>query len=304
VSITEPESQSAEPADKQPGSRPSNLELWVLDDDASMGDVLSSFLMERGYTVVTIPSAEEAVNRYQTQRPAAIILDVILAGPMDGLEALAAFKKIDHTVPVLVVSGQSRTATVVQAMKLGAADFLSKPFDVKDLERPLAHAIKQRQLTCDLASLRDQLEAQASHEMLFGQSERIAEVRDLLENLIKRAVVLGDEAALRKDVAHGVAMAAHRSAAPLAPPVAEPAAASAPPRAPSGPAAIAAAAAEGGNYSLKEISRTAAREAERELILRMLQQTRWNRKETAENLGISYKALLYKIKEGGLDKAS
>ena len=59
-----------------------------------------------------------------------------------------------------------------------------------------------------------------------------------------------------------------------------------------------------GNYSLKDISRTAAREAERELIFQMLQQTRWNRKETAEILGISYKALLYKIKENGLDKAS
>jgi DNA-binding NtrC family response regulator len=53
--------------------------------------------------------------------------------------------------------------------------------------------------------------------------------------------------------------------------------------------------------SLKDISRSAARVVERELILKMLQQTRWNRKETAGNLGISYKALLYKIKENGLD---
>ena len=59
-----------------------------------------------------------------------------------------------------------------------------------------------------------------------------------------------------------------------------------------------------GNVSLKDIARTAAREAERELILRMLTRTRWNRKEAAEILGISYKALLYKIKENGLDKAS
>jgi DNA-binding NtrC family response regulator len=70
------------------------------------------------------------------------------------------------------------------------------------------------------------------------------------------------------------------------------------------PAEIAAAAAAAGNYSLKNISREAARQAERELISRMLQQTRWNRKETAEILGISYKALLYKIRENGLDKAS
>jgi two-component system response regulator AtoC len=70
------------------------------------------------------------------------------------------------------------------------------------------------------------------------------------------------------------------------------------------PAEIANAAASAGNYSLKDISREAARQAERELIYKMLQQTRWNRKETAEILGISYKALLYKIKENGLDKAS
>jgi two-component system response regulator AtoC len=64
------------------------------------------------------------------------------------------------------------------------------------------------------------------------------------------------------------------------------------------------AASAGGSVSLKDIARAAAREAERELILRMLTRTRWNRKEAAEILGISYKALLYKIKESGLDKAS
>src|SRR5256712_12861740 len=82
------------------------------------------------------------------------------------------------------------------------------------------------------------------------------------------------------------------------------AAAVAPPPALPTPAEIANAAADAGNYSLKDISREAARQAERELIFKMLQQTRWNRKETAEILGISYKALLYKIKENGLDKAS
>ena len=56
--------------------------------------------------------------------------------------------------------------------------------------------------------------------------------------------------------------------------------------------------------SLKDIARHAAREAERELIHRTLQQTRWNSREAAEILGVSYKALLYKIKEAELDKAS
>jgi two-component system response regulator AtoC len=150
-----------------------------------------------------------------------------------------------------------------------------------------------------------------------------------LENLVKRTVVLGTEVPIRKEITNG--MAARQSAAVH---VVTPPAAHAAPTAYAGavrssnnvgqqtashsgrngsngsapgqltPAEMAVAAAAAGNYSLKDISREAARQAERELILRMLQQTRWNRKETAEILGISYKALLYKIKENGLDKAS
>jgi two-component system response regulator AtoC len=504
-------------------------QVMVVDDDLSMCNFLRAFLAERGYQAVTLGSAEEAVKRYHAERPAAVILDVVMPGDMDGLAALAAFKKIDRDVPVIVLSGQGRTTTVVQAMKLGASDFVSKPFDETDLEVPLTNALRQHQLSREVASLREQLQSQSKYTMLFGHSERMAEVQDLiervadtdvtvlirgesgtgkelvaralyasslrrdkpfvkvncaalptelleselfgfergaftgaiqhkpgkfefanhgtmfldeigdmsfplqakllqvlqdgefsrlggkhdvhvdvrviaatnkdlernvadghfredlffrlnvvcitmpplrdrreeipllcdyflkkysvqynkpygelspetmrlfmehdwpgnireLENLIKRAVVLGGEAPIRKEITHSIAMAGHRVAMAAAvqqasaggnsaPPAARasqpaPAGAAPPAAAPAGPmrpAEIAAAAAEAGNYSLKDISRTAAREAERELIFKMLQQTRWNRKETAEILGISYKALLYKIKENGLDKAS
>jgi transcriptional regulator with GAF, ATPase, and Fis domain len=127
-----------------------------------------------------------------------------------------------------------------------------------------------------------------------------------LENLIKRAVVLGGEEAIQKDLQQAGSNA-RRHAIPslvaMPPRVPAPAAAAAPPPPipMPDPRRIAHA---NGRCSLKDISRQAAREAERDLILRMLQQTRWNRKETAEMLGISYKALLYKIKENGLDRAS
>jgi two-component system, NtrC family, response regulator AtoC len=497
----------------------------VVDDDLAMCNFLRAFLSARGYQAVTIGSAEEAVRRYHAERPAAVILDVVMPGSMDGLEALAALKKIDREVPIIVLSGQGRTTTVVQAMKLGASDFVSKPFDEIDLEVPLANALKQRQLSREVASLREQLQSHAQHNLLFSHSTRMAEVRDViervadtdvtvlirgesgtgkelvaralyasslrrdkpfvkvncaalptelleselfgfergaftgaiqhkpgkfefanhgtmfldeigdmsvplqakllqvlqdgefsrlggksdihvdvrvvaatnkdleqavadgqfredlffrlnvvcinlpplrerreeipilsdyflkkysvqynkpyselsqetmnllteydwpgnireLENLIKRTVVLASEVPIRKEMMHGIAMAAHRMQsaiagrqASVAPPHALAALGAAAGSGPSSrshggpltPTEIASAAADAGNYSLKDISRTAAREAERELIFRMLQQTHWNRKETAEILGISYKALLYKIKENGLDKAS
>jgi two-component system response regulator AtoC len=129
-----------------------------------------------------------------------------------------------------------------------------------------------------------------------------------LENLIKRAVVLGSEESLRRDLTEAIAGRVLRTGPiPLLQHATEaaPAAALPPPvvaAAPATPAAAAVPAAIGG--SLKDIARQAAREAERELIYRTLQHTRWNRREAAEILGISYKALLYKIKEAELDRAS
>jgi two-component system response regulator AtoC len=138
---------------------------------------------------------------------------------------------------------------------------------------------------------------------LFAEYEWPGNVREL-ENLVKRMVILGTDTAIRREVADAIAgryphvgaIPALQPSTPQPPPVATPA-----PAAPAEPAAAAEPAFCG---SLKDIGRTAAREAERELIYRTLEQTRWNRREAAEILGISYKALLYKIKDADLDNAS
>jgi len=128
---------------------------------------------------------------------------------------------------------------------------------------------------------------------LFAEYDWPGNVREL-ENLVKRMVIIGTDTPIRLEVADAIAGRAPQ-AGPI--PVLQ-AIAERPPPAPPAPAPPAPPAALG---SLKDIGRTAAREAERELIARTLHQTRWNRREAAEILGISYKALLYKIKEADLD---
>lgn len=134
---------------------------------------------------------------------------------------------------------------------------------------------------------------------LFSEYPWPGNVREL-ENLVRRAVILGTDDSIRRELAEAIANRTVRSSpipalqaratpaappAPCAPPVPDPT-----------PTLL--------NGSLKDIARQAARGAERELIFRTLQQTRWNRRQAAEILGISYKALLYKIKEAELDQAS
>src|SRR5215510_4351690 len=128
-------------------------QVMVVDDDLAMCSFLRTFLGARGYSAVTITNADDAVPRFHAERPAAVLLDVVMPGSMDGLAALAAFKKIDKDVPIIVISGQGRTNTVVQAMKLGATDFVCKPFEDEELEMLLGNALKQRQLSQEVASL-------------------------------------------------------------------------------------------------------------------------------------------------------
>jgi two-component system response regulator AtoC len=150
---------------------------------------------------------------------------------------------------------------------------------------------------------RPRFEVSADTAGLFHQYDWPGNVREL-ENLIKRMVILGSDESIRRDLAEAIAgrtmragpIPALQTPANPAPPVA--------PALPAAPVATAPAAYTMPVGSLKDIARHAAREAERELIYRTLQQTRWNRREAAEILGISYKALLYKIKEAELDKAS
>ncbi len=135
---------------------------------------------------------------------------------------------------------------------------------------------------------------------LFAEYDWPGNVREL-ENLVKRMVILGSDTAIRREVADAIAARLLRvGPIPALQPIVAPVAplAEAVPERPALPVAPIY------SGSLKDIGRSAAREAERELIYRTLRQTRWNRREAAEILGISYKALLYKIKDAELDKAS
>ena len=153
---------------------------------------------------------------------------------------------------------------------------------------PLRHRKEDIPLLLDCffkkyASLFGRLEprlGQATLELLM-QHNWPGNVREL-ENVARKFVALGDEQLALSDFVAG--------SAPVATPVASPVAEAVP--APAG---------RSGLRSLKEASREASRKTERELILKALEHTRWNRKRTARELQISYKALLYKLKQLGLD---
>jgi two-component system response regulator AtoC len=143
---------------------------------------------------------------------------------------------------------------------------------------------------------------------IFSDYDWPGNVREL-ENAVKRMVILGGDGQVAQDLADMmvgrkgmVGPIAALEPRPIKSDAPAPAAAPSQPLRPVPPVPETPAPPVSG--SLKEIARNAAREAEREIIYRTLQQTRWNRREAADLLGVSYKALLYKIKEADLDRAS
>src|SRR5678816_270044 len=182
-------------------------QVMVVDDDLAMCGFLRAFLGARGYSALTVTNADEAVRRFHAERPAAVLLDVVMPGGMDGLAALAAFKKIDKEVPVILISGQGGTHTVVQAMKLGATDFVCKPFQDHELEVLIGSAIRQRQLTQEAVSLRARLNEQSKYSTLFGNSDQMSVVCDLIERVSDTDVTVlirGESGTGKELVAHAL----------------------------------------------------------------------------------------------------
>jgi DNA-binding response OmpR family regulator len=102
--------------------------ILVVDDDPRLLSAIKSLLTEEGYQVATASSAEDALDYLQSQAPDVVVLDVYLPG-INGLEACRRIKYKHPALPVIIMSGQDERQSAMAAGKLGATDFVGKPFD-------------------------------------------------------------------------------------------------------------------------------------------------------------------------------
>ena len=100
--------------------------VLVVDDQPSILATLSAILADEGYRTLVTESGEEALRLYEEARPDVVFLDIWLAD-MDGLETLQAMRERDPGAAVIMISGHGSAATAVQALKMGACDFIEKP---------------------------------------------------------------------------------------------------------------------------------------------------------------------------------
>lgn len=119
--------------------------LLVVDDDESFRSYLATFLSSRGYEVETAVSGERAIARLRAaNQPNVLILDLMMPR-VGGIEVLEEMARSRRGVPTIVLSGMGQVNMVVRAMRLGASDYLVKPFGEDDLERAVQSALEETQ---------------------------------------------------------------------------------------------------------------------------------------------------------------
>lgn len=110
--------------------------VLVVDDDIIVQETLRRFLEEKGYEVHTAANGEEALDALERLAPDVMLLDIRMPG-MDGLEVLQRVQDGDIDVGVIMISGQADEETARRTLEQGAADYITKPFDLDYLELSL-----------------------------------------------------------------------------------------------------------------------------------------------------------------------
>ena len=152
-----------------------DIRVLVVDDEQSMRDLLAIMLRQAGYDVTTADGGEAAIERLKAESFDLVLTDLRMR-KVDGLAVLKAAKEHAPRTVVLVVTAYASTETAVEAMKLGAYDYITKPFKLDELKVTVANALERHRLREENLALKRQLHRERGFENFVGRSPKILDV--------------------------------------------------------------------------------------------------------------------------------
>ncbi|TET69803.1 MAG: sigma-54-dependent Fis family transcriptional regulator [Candidatus Aminicenantes bacterium] len=144
--------------------------IHIIDDEPIIHEVLGDLLSSEGYEVENSASGEEALDKYSSQSFQLVLLDLLLPG-IDGIEVLKKLKKIDPNSVIIIITAFASVESAISAMKIGAYDYIQKPFKHDELLITVQRAIEHRKLQEENIRLKDELQRKFSFENIIGKSE-------------------------------------------------------------------------------------------------------------------------------------
>jgi two-component system response regulator PilR (NtrC family) len=176
--------------------------ILVVDDELSMREFISILLEREGYEVLTAADAATALSRLATSDIDLVISDVQMPG-LNGLELLCRIKEETPETAVLMITAFSTAEQAVEAMKLGAYDYLAKPFKVDEIKILVRNALEKRDLLRENKQLREKTGVCEGYGGIVGTSQRMKEVFELLRKVseAQTTVLVSGESGTGKELA-------------------------------------------------------------------------------------------------------
>ena len=182
--------------------------LLIAEDEANLRLVLQKELQRLGYRVQAAPDGEAALRKLEESNVDVLLCDINMPH-MDGMELLRRVHERPNPPEVIMLTGQGTIETAVEAMKLGAYDYLTKPYSINELDVRVRQAAEKRNLRVDNQRLRAQIERKATVPEIISQSEAMAEAIRLVQRVApsEASVLITGESGTGKEL---IAQAIHR----------------------------------------------------------------------------------------------
>jgi DNA-binding NtrC family response regulator len=192
--------------------------ILIVDDEPSVRESLKAILAtpssgasaaghDEGYVIVQAESGEQALAVAEKTKPDVVLLDIIMPG-LDGIAVLERLRVKDRLTPIIMLTATKTVKTAVDAMKLGATDYLTKPFDVDEIKLIIRHALERVSLETEVRRLRDELASRYGVDQMIGKCKAMQDVFAKIDQLAdaKTTVLITGESGTGKEL---VARALH-----------------------------------------------------------------------------------------------
>jgi two-component system response regulator PilR (NtrC family) len=176
--------------------------VLIVDDEKGMRDFLSIMLKKEGYAVTAAESAARAQEALARSDFDLVITDISMPG-QSGLEVLKQARSANPEAPVIMITAYASTESAVEALKLGAYDYIIKPFDVEELKIVVRNALEKRRLEHENRILKRELKEKSGLDELVGDSPRMKEVLELVAKIAptNSTVLIAGESGTGKELA-------------------------------------------------------------------------------------------------------
>lgn len=176
--------------------------ILVIDDEPSIRKYLQTLLEVDGFEVATVASGREALERVGSgERPDFVILDVLMP-EMDGLETLRQLMQVDRSLNVIMLSCSNEVGTVVDAIRIGAVDYLTKPFEKPELDAAMLKCRQKKELRSENQALRDYCEQLTEDLSFLAASPQMLKIRQQILQIapVDVPVFISGESGVGKEV--------------------------------------------------------------------------------------------------------